>query len=222
MESPETRVRRPASGRPWSLLAVVFAVGLASCGPSTELVTWTDPEFEGPGFRSLMVMVMTDNLKARTAIEGAIAQKLEARKIAALQSLSLLSPDAILAYDSLEIELSNRGIDGILIAEPLGSEAIQRYSEGITYYQTYSTFIDTRSTRLARQTEPNKVEVIGTIYHTRTNLYANNSDRLVWRAESETPFYGDVSTSSRDFAERVVTALETSGMLRPTPPPRSR
>jgi len=222
VESSGTRVRRFASGHARSFLAAVLAAGFASCGPSTELVTWTDPEFEGPGFRSLMVMVMTDNLKARTVIEGAIAQKLEARKVATLQSLSILSPDGIPAYDSLEIELSNRGVDGILITEPLGTEDIERYTEGITYYQTYSTFIDTRSTRLARQTEPNTVEVIGTIYHVRTNLYANNSDRLVWRAESETPFYGDISTSARDFAARVVTALETSGMLRPTPPPRSR
>jgi hypothetical protein len=209
--------------RPRLLVALaVLALGLASCGPSTELVTWKDPAFTGPGFRSVLVMAMTDNLTGRSAIEQAIAQKLEQRKINAVQSLSLFSPDAKPSYDTLEVRLSEMGIDGILIVEPIGKEDIERYTEGITYYDTYSTYIDTRSSRLAHRQDPGQVQVIGTIYRARSSLYANNTDQLVWRGESETPFYGDLQTSARDFASSVVTALESSGMLRPPPAPRVR
>ena len=199
-----------------------FLLGIPSCGPSTELTTWKDPAFEGPGFRSLLVMVMTENLKARTAIEAAIAQRLEQRQIRAVQSLSLFSPDEKPPYDTLEARLSSMEIDAILMLEPLGNEDIQRYTEGVTYYQTYSTYIDTRSTRRSRTTEAGRVEVIGIIYRARTSLYANSSDALVWRGDSETPYYGDVDTSSRDLATTVVTALESSGMIRPPPAPRKR
>ena len=222
MDCLANRRWRPIAGGRELLWAILLSVGLLSCGPSTELVTWKDPQFPGPGFRSVMIMVMTDNLKGRTAIEGAIAQKLEARQIASVQSLSLFSPDSIPPYDVLEARLSEIGVDAILIIEPLGQEDIERYSEGMTYYQTYSTYLDARSTRIARQKEPNRVEVVGTVYRSRSSLYANNSDALVWRAESETPFYGDLGTSARDFATKIVGGMESSGMLRPTPPPRQR
>jgi len=214
--------RRDGLGHRWMCALALLGLGLSSCGPSTELVTWKDPAFQGPGFRSVMVMVMSDNLKGRTEIEGAIAQKLEGRRIDAFQSLSIFSPEAVPSYDTLEAKLSAMGVDAILIVEPIGQENIERYTEGSTYYQTYSTYIDTRSTRLSGRQQAGQVQVIGTIYRTRSSLYANSSDALVWRADSETPFYGDVATSARDFASRVVGGLESSGMLRPPPPPRQR
>ena len=218
---PEAQRPEAPTGPSW-LSAMLIALALASCGPSTELVTWKDSAFSGPGFRSIFVVVMTEGLAARTAIEGAIAQRLEARGVNAVQSLSLYSPDEKPPYDSVEAQLARLGVDGILIVEPLGKEDIERYTEGGTYYQTYTTYIDARSTRRAQRPEPNTVQVIGTIYHARSSLYANNTDKLVWRGESETPFYGDLQTSARDFATKVVNAMETGGMLRPTPPPRKR
>lgn len=99
------------------------------------------------------------------------------------------------------------------MAEPLRSEDLEDRTEGSTYYEMYSDYHDTRTMRRTGQAVPGTVTNIGTLYKTRTTLYQNRNDRLVWQTEFDLTYYGDWDASAREFASIVAGYIDGSGLL---------
>jgi hypothetical protein len=77
----------------------------------------------------------------------------------------------------------------------------------------YSDYHDTRTMRRTGQAVPGTVTNIGTLYKTRTSLYQNRNDRLVWLTEFDLTYYGDWDASAREFASIVAGHIDGSGLL---------
>jgi hypothetical protein len=179
---------------------VVFSFLHLSCGSGSGASTWQDPEYEGPEFRKVVVLVEAEDMEVRQAIENTITAMLDDRGYTAVPSLSLFPHEDKREYTQVEADLQKEGIDAILVAEKVGSEDIQEYSAGHTYYQNYSEYYDTRTARRTSRAEPAQVKKIGT-------------DRLIWRAESDLGYYGDLKATASQFATTVVGYLAGSGLL---------
>lgn len=199
-----------------ALFAAALLPGLLvihSCGSGSETSTWQDPEYKGEPFRKVMVFVRAERLENRKSFENSITSQLLDRGYTAVPSLSILSPEIKKKYEGLEAELEQEGIDAILVAEPLRSEEIEERTEGSTYYEMYSNYHDTRTMRRTGQAVPGTVTTIGTLYKTRTSLYQNRNDRLVWQTEFDLTYYGDWDATAREFASIAVGYIDGSGLL---------
>ena len=190
-----------------------------SCGSGSGATTWQDPEYDGPEFRKVLVLVEADDMQVRQTIENTITTMLGERGYTAVPSLSILPHEVRKEYSQVEADLQREGIDGILVAEQVGSEDIQEYSAGHTYYHNYSEYYDTRTARRTSRAEPAQVKKVGMMYKIRTSLYQNLTDRLIWRAESDLGYYGDLKATAREFAATVVGYLAGSGLLYSGPGP---
>jgi len=200
----------------YDLLAGVLVVSSflhLSCSSGGGASAWQDPEYEGPEFRKVLVLVEAEDMEVRQAIENTITAMLDDRGYTAVPSLSLFPHEDKREYTQVEADLQREGIDAILVAEKVGSEDIQEYSAGHTYYQDYSEYYDTRTARRTSRAEPAQVKKIGTMYKIRTSLYQNLTDRLIWRAESDLGYYGDLKATASEFATTVVGYLAGSGLL---------
>jgi hypothetical protein len=188
-------------------------LSIISCGSGGGASTWKDPEYTGEPFSKVMVFVRAERLDNRRSFENSITSQLLDRGYAAVTSLSILSPEIKKRYEGLEADLEREGIDAILVAEPLGSTDLEERTEGSTYYEMYSSYHDTRTMRRTGQAVPGTVTKIGTLYHTRTSLYQNRNDHLVWQTEFDLTYYGDMDATAREFASLLVGYIDGSGLL---------
>jgi len=198
------------------LIATALLPGLLSihsCSTGGGASTWRDPEYTGEAFRKVMVFARAERLENRRSFENSITSQLLEKGYTALPSLSILPPDVKKRYEGLEADLEREGIDAILVAEPLGAEDIEERTEGSTYYDMYSNYHDTRTMRRTGQAVPGSVTKIGTLYKTRTSLYQNRNDRLVWQTEFDLTYYGDWDATAREFASLVAGQMAESGLL---------
>jgi hypothetical protein len=67
--------------------------------------------------------------------------------------------------------------------------------------------------RRTGQAVPGTVTKIGTLYNTRTSLYQNRNDRLVWQTEFDLTYYGDWDATAREFASLLGGYIHGSGLL---------
>jgi hypothetical protein len=194
-----------------SLLPVLLLFHACSSGGGAS--TWKDPAYTGEPFRKVMVFVRAEQLENRRRFENSIMSELQERGYAVVMSISILSPEVKKRYEGLEADLEQEGIDAILVAEPLGSKDLEEQTEGSTYYEMYSNYHDTRTMRRTGQAVPGTVTKIGTLYHTRTTLYQNRDDRLVWQTDFDLTYYGDWDATAREFASLVAGYIDGSGLL---------
>ena len=199
-----------------TLIAGAFLLCLPlvySCGSGGGASTWRDPEYEGEPFRKVLVFVRVERVDSRRSFENSITSQLQDRGYTAVPSLSILFPDIKKRYEGLEADLEREGIDAVLVAEPLRSEDIEERTEGSTYYEMYSNYHDTRTMRRTGQAVPGTLTKIGTLYKTRTSLYQNRNDGLVWKTDMDLTYYGDWDATAREFASLIARRLEESGLL---------
>ena len=66
---------------------------------------------------------------------------------------------------------------------------------------------------MEKTTEGGYWEKAGVVYFTKTSLFANDTDKLVWEGRSQTAYDGDRNASVGSFAKEVVNDLVAHNLL---------
>ena len=223
------------------IIFLVGCVSLFESCSKRELSTnitgsWKDPE--GKQYKEFFVAVLSKNLPARSSIEGDISRNLKhegvkasksldilghnekvetpEEKKAAVEKIQKLNYDAIIVITLVKKTEESRYVEGASTYKPtnigVGTGYYNPATDGTPANGSYGAFgvyyIDGASVYNA----PGYYET-DKIYFVQSNMFDAKTSKLVWSAQSETFYPGDLATASHDFGYVMVEALKKAGLI---------
>ncbi|MBL0322358.1 MAG: hypothetical protein IPP80_08315 [Ignavibacteria bacterium] len=211
-----------------SLLMVLAAVSLTSCGTYTELIgTWTKPEYMNKGYKKVLVFAVgTKSLVNQSVAERAVATRLAKAGTMAVPASDVFPQatydankdgkiDDPTIADKLAAKLKNDGYEAVLIFGVKDIKEQQRYVPGTVTYQPTS-YYNGWSNYWA--TTYQTVETPG--YYTtdveayvEANMFDVMTSDLVWSAQTEILNPGSLSDAADSFASTIVPSITKNGLV---------
>ena len=186
-----------------------FLALMAGCASSELVDKWSDPSFQGPPLKKMLVISVSQNTTQRRNWEDAFSCELATHYVAGTPSYRVF-PDAVPdTYQIMQIIRSD-GFDGVLIIRRLPPETSTQYKPGyetsqinmrylphsdrlVTYYATihHNAYVDTE-----------KVDIRS------IDVWATKNDgQMIWSATSETPEPNSVRTVRPEIVNLVMSEL---------------
>jgi len=192
-------------------LVAAAALALAACVSTSIRDSWVDPQHGGSAFRKFVVLGVSPDLTDRRIFEDAMAGRLVAAGVAAVQAYRYL-PDAGKAPEpELDRAVQASGADALLMSRIISVD--RRASVSTTmmpagpaygrmgWYGWYSGWYP------VTQVQQYEVAVV------ETTLFDAASKRVVWTGVTETFSPRSVEQDAPGFADVVVKELAARGLL---------
>jgi hypothetical protein len=217
-------------------LISVACLGFLGACATTNLTAYTDPEFAGKTYGTVVVAALEMGLPETAAIESAVCKKVSAFA-RCLQMKQLAPPTRTYTDEELDERIKNAGADGVIAVGKLEDEASEVLTGYSTTAQTEAAATANSSTTgllsgpfYSEQTRTN-VEGSSTTTVTSTPEYLSTrsaagrvllqdvaTEKTVWTGEYETTGEGLASVTDEAFAsalaDRIVRQLTAAGHLR--------
>lgn len=98
------------------MLAVLAGVlYLAGCSSTSLVGSWTDPQFQGPPIRKILVMGVSEEGRTRRIFEDEFARQLKARGIEAVPSYTLIPQNGKVPEETVTDAVRKSGAEAILM-----------------------------------------------------------------------------------------------------------
>ncbi len=194
-----------------AMCALAALMTLVSCASRSSLSSWYDQNYRSAGFKNICVLMRNDDLSIRRDVEKGVVEKLSQQGIRAISSLDVISPSDKRVREQLESTFDSLGVDAIMIIRETGQEDLEEFVPETTYYKVYDDIFN--EGRVEKTTEGGYWEKAGVVYFTKTSLFANDTDKLVWEGRSQTAYDGDRNASVGSFAKEVVNDLVAHNLL---------
>lgn len=167
-----------------STAALVSLAMLAQCASISITATWKDSAYTTGPFKKIVVMALFNNLETRQAVETGMVAELKRHGNDAAPSLDFMAPNQKYAHAQIEKLLEKNGIDGILIIKLMGISKKQKYHPGSNYFQPnfYYDMYNEYYVMYSMRRDPGYIDEKDYV-KIRASLFANSTDRMVWRAE---------------------------------------
>jgi len=204
-----------------ALTAVLLTVAATACSTTAPSKT-TIPRservagHESTVFRSLFVIGVGEDNRARKLFEDAFAAALTGSGTRAQPSWELLPQSTLLSEQELEAAVGTDDFDGVLVTRLVGVDEEQEYVEGRTYserhprYRYYKGYYK-GSYKVVH--EPGYYET-RTTYRLETNIYAVSDGSLVWSADSHTVDPDSINEGIDSMTAAVAAELKEEGLIR--------
>lgn len=204
--------------------AFVLAILLWACTPTTRITgTWKAPDAASKNYNRLVVAALTDNIRARETVENDMQAQFRARGVEVTKSLDLFPPTASSKggpdVDLLLDKLKTENYDGIITIALIDEQTETRYVPGtygyapITRFGWYGRFRGYYSYWYPTLYDPGYYTE-EKIYFLETNLYDEDTENLVWSAQSRSYSPASLRNASAKLAELTVNRLAQDGLIR--------
>jgi hypothetical protein len=196
-----------------SLSVLALLVGLAACSGTRLSDVWRDPQYSREPFRQVAVFVLGADPAVQRLVEDEVVRRLpmNTRGIGGYG----LVPDAERGDVAKAVErLRAGGYDGAMIARLVGVDGPTPWASGSlkqvpVSYRTLSNYYVNAS----EETERASALSAPTVVRVQMNVYAVESQALVWSASSRT-FIPEVTRDvAGDVARLAVADLQRAGIL---------
>ena len=196
-----------------SLSVLVLLVGLAACSGTRLSDVWRDPQYSREPFRQVAVFVLGADPAVQRLVEDEVVRRLpmNTRGIGGYG----LVPDAERGDVAKAVErLRAGGYDGAMIARLVGVEGPTPWASGSlkqvpVSYRTLSNYYVNAS----EETERASALSAPTVVRVQMNVYAVESQALVWSASSRTFNPEETRDVAGDVARLAVADLQRAGIL---------
>jgi hypothetical protein len=196
-----------------SLSVLVLLVGLAACSGTRLSDVWRDPQYSREPFRQVAVFVLGADPAVQRLVEDEVVRRLpmNTRGIGGYG----LVPDAERGDVAKAVErLRAGGYDGAMIARLIGVEGPTPWASGSlkqvpVSYRTLSNYYVNAS----EETERASALSAPTVVRVQMNVYAVESQALVWSASSRTFNPEETRDVAGDVARLAVADLQRAGIL---------
>jgi len=196
-----------------SLSVLALLVGLAACSGTRLSDVWRDPQYSREPFRQVAVFVLGADPAVQRLVEDEVVRRLpmNTRGIGGYG----LVPDAERGDVAKAVErLRAGGYDGAMIARLIGVEGPTPWASGSlkqvpVSYRTLSNYYVNAS----EETERASALSAPTVVRVQMNVYAVESQALVWSASSRTFNPEETRDVAGDVARLAVADLQRAGIL---------
>jgi len=196
-----------------SLSVLALRVGLAACSGTRLSDVWRDPQYSREPFRQVAVFVLGADPAVQRLVEDEVVRRLpmNTRGIGGYG----LVPDAERGDVAKAVaRLRAGGYDGAMIARLVGVEGPTPWASGSlkqvpVSYRTLSNYYVNAS----EETERASALSAPTVVRVQMNVYAVESQALVWSASSRTFNPEETRDVAGDVARLAVADLQRAGIL---------
>jgi len=196
-----------------SLSVLALLVGLAACSGTRLSDVWRDPQYSHEPFRQVAVFVLGADPAVQRLVEDEVVRRLpmNTRGIGGYG----LVPDAERGDVAKAVErLRAGGYDGAMIARLVGVDGPTPWASGSlkqvpVSYRTLSNYYVNAS----EETERASALSAPTVVRVQMNVYAVESQALVWSASSRTFNPEETRDVAGDVARLAVADLQRAGIL---------
>ncbi|OKL42238.1 hypothetical protein A3841_09265 [Pontibacter flavimaris] len=204
---------------------IMFILGLAvwGCTPTTRITgTWKNPEISAQKYSKVMVVALSDNVRARQTVETDMKAQLQQRGLDAARSLDMFPPTMSEKggpdVNQILAKAREQGYDAILTVALLDQETETRYVPGaygytpITRFGWYGRFRGYYTYWYPTVYDPGYYTEEKT-YFLETNLYDVKTEQLQWSAQTESHSPASLRKASITLAELTVNSMVQEGLL---------
>jgi ABC-type branched-subunit amino acid transport system substrate-binding protein len=143
----------------------------------------------------------------RKQFENEYVKQLAIKKIEAIPSYTVLSPDEMLDKNTIVSKIKDMNIDGVIVTK-LIEKTKKSYAgssfQGGSYHAHYVDSFHFADSYRATQADYVMLE---------TNLYDTKTEKLVWSGLSETFIFRTTSESIKPFIESMIQNLSNDNMI---------
>jgi hypothetical protein len=186
-----------------------FLALMAGCASSELVDKWSDPSFQGPSLKKMLVISVSRNTMQRRNWEDAFSVELTKHSVAGTPSYRLF-PDAVPDTNQVMQIIQSDGFDGVLVIRRLPAETSTQYVPGYVTRETNMRYYP-RTNRLmtyyayihhAAHVDSGKVDIRS------IDVWATkNEGQMIWSATSETPEPNSVLTVRPEIVNLVISEL---------------
>ena len=209
-----------------SLIVILLAVIIVSCGVSTTLESWKSPEFK-TGLSKVAVMPLFSKLEYLKPFEQAMCEYFNSKGLKSIGSLDFLNPSIKYPISDIKRKCDSLGVDAILVFDYQGVDKTDNYVPETTtgtgsfggywgggywgggYYGGYSgaPYNGSIVTSGGYWTTTAVVRL-------KANLYTHGSKTAVWTGEISVtdPQYVDLSSTA--IAKKVYSDWTSQGLVK--------
>jgi len=209
-----------------SLVIVIIMNNACSSSSKISIVgSWVDKEkIQGTPNNGVFIVVVTQNMTARSTIENDLAAAAKANGIRAVTSLAVFTPVTGVP-DSVVISALLRTIDksactAILTITMIDATSETKYHPSseisynpYSYYPYYGNFSTYCSYSFGSTYSPGYYTTKNT-YFLESNLYAYPSQEMLFSVQTKAVNPEDISKGSKQFTETLIEELKSNGLLK--------
>ncbi|PTX14608.1 hypothetical protein C8N40_11036 [Pontibacter mucosus] len=203
---------------------LLLTLVLPGCAPSTQITgTWKNPEGGGQAYNKIMVVAITDNVRARQTVETDMQAQLQQRGIQGAKSIDMFPPTMSQKggpdVNQILDKVREQQYDAILTVALLDEETETRYVPGsygytpITRFGWYGRFRGYYTYWYPTIYDPGYYTEEKT-YFLETNLYDVRTEQLQWSAQSASHSPSSLRKASVTLAELTVGRMAQDGLVR--------
>jgi hypothetical protein len=195
------------------LVALVVPFGFTACSGSRLSDVWHDPQYSAGPFHQVAVFVLGADPAVQRLAEDEVVRRLP-MKTRGISGSGMMPEGERGDIDKARERLRAGGYDGVLIGRLVGVEGPRPWASGSLQevpisYRTMSNYY------VASFQEAEKSTLLQrpTIVRVQMNLYAVQSETLVWSASSQTFNPAATRDVAGDVGKLVVEELQQVGIL---------
>ena len=189
---------------------------MVGCSSTTLVNIWSDPSFQPPPLKKMIVISVSKDSVYRHIWEEAFSDELTKHDVAATPSYRLF-PNAVPDTNQVMQIIQSNGFDGILVYRRLLPETKTKYKQGfemsennIVYDRLHKKFVASYFTDedYAEHVDSQKVDI-----RTIDIWTTRNDGQLIWRAMSRTPEPNEVQEVRPKIVKLVMSELTRHGII---------
>ncbi|MEJ0037648.1 MAG: hypothetical protein WDO68_16500 [Gammaproteobacteria bacterium] len=194
---------------------------LTACVTTTFTSTWKAPDAQGvdPTGKKVAAVYMTKDESSRRAAEDVLARKLTERGAQGVAAYTIVETSAASDVERTKKQLSEAGVDGVVIMRVLGEKERTRVTYGGPpwgYAPYYSHFSSYWGFGWGAPYSPTEVTTT-TELRIETLVYSLTRDELLWAGTSRTTDPGKISSLVDEIADSAAKEMTKQGVLKARP-----
>jgi hypothetical protein len=201
-------------------LGCVATLMLTACASTTFSSTWRAPDAQGvdPTGKKVAAVYMSTNESSRRAAEDILARKLTEHGAQGVPSYTLIETSVASDVDRTKKQLSEAGVDGVVIMRVLGEKERTRVTYTgapygyAPYYRTWSGYW---GFGWGAPYSPAEVTTT-TELAIETLVYSLTRNELLWAGTSRTTDPGKISKLVDEIADSAAKEMTRQGVLKPS------
>lgn len=195
------------------LCLIVAALGIASCGSSTQLVNqWSNPAYTSPSFKKVMVIGVTQQATMRRTFEDEFTAQLKTAGVNAVPSYLYMSQDGPAGEAALKQALKEAAADAVIITRLVRVQQKTEIAPGYYAPDPAMAVHPLYTTAWNGYYEP-PIVYRSEIYTCETSLYDTRKNQLIWKGTAQTEARGNLGQEIKDYASIMITALQDKKLI---------
>jgi hypothetical protein len=209
----------------YAVAAAAVILLLNACAPSVQSDgVWVNKDkIQGKSFKKIFIVVMSDNIEARSRLETDLADAATARGYEAVKSMDVMPPSLTdnkkPTKEDVVSKVKGSGCDAVFMASLLRKEENVHYVPGTTaytmmpyytwsgnYFGYYNNWYPTVHNPGYYQKEKS--------YFMQSNLYDAATEELMWSVQSEVFNPSSLNNFSKSYMNTLVKQLTRQNLLK--------